>query len=242
MIKIFTSFSLFLLGTLAQAQTTNTTQFTNMEIGKNIQVIYTESDTPSVEAADANLVTEIKNGTLRINVAESNNKVYEVRVSGSGVTHIKAWGALTVTNQMSGKEMSLVLENGATFTGNLRPTQNMMLCMGDNTIFNGLVQTQTLDATFAGNAKTSVTGTADVAVVKAHQRSIFLSGNFAAKKMNISAGDYATVKVYAKNDIAINVTKMARVSFTGKPKNVKMNDNAIAFDNRANATAVVAVN
>jgi hypothetical protein len=243
MIKIFTSLSLFLLGLLAQAQTTETrtvSKFTRMEVGNNIRVIYTESTAPSI-SADANLVAEVKDGTLKINAARPTDETYTVYVSGNNLASIEASGAqITVTDQLSAPELDVTLEADATFEGNVKSAEKFTLHAQENTVFNGRVETSVLDATLNGHAKVCLTGKAQTATFHADNRTICVAGNFTANQMNVIADDYATVKIHAQDRLEIAVSEMARVTYTGKPVLVKMNENAIAVNSLDNAGSAVA--
>jgi|GEM_PF-2471677 len=250
MIKIFTSLSLFLLGMLAQAQTTqtrNVTKFTQMEVGSNIEITCTESATPSLtidapEGKLSNVTTEIKNGTLKIGLTNQDNGIYKVQVNANHLNTIKASGAKVSARQWSGAELNLILENGATFTGNIEPSQKMMLHVAQNATFNGRVKTQILNAEMHGNAKICLTGNAQTVYIEAYDNALCLAGNFSAEYIKVDANGQANVKLRARNTLDITVAEKARVIYTGNPNVIQMNENAIAVGPMQDEVSAVAAN
>lgn len=255
--KIITSLSLFLVGMLAQAQTAEVrkvSSFSKIEIDGKIELVYTETAAPSIKAVAAdeqkrdNLVTEINDGTLHIYMKDNsaqNAETAKVYVTGSGICSIeaKSHAKVTVKNQLSAPELSVTLDSGASFQGLVKSARKVTLRTEKGTVFNGRVETGDFYGNFKGNAKVNLSGTAATACIKSSNAALCLAKNFAAGQLTVNAGDFSKVSVYAKDDINISVAEMAKVTYTGNPENVTMNENAIAIQStRLAAYATIAGN
>lgn len=232
--NIIATLSLFIVGMAAKAQN-NATVFTKIEISGNIELVYTETSAPSVKTDSQNLVTQIENGTLKIYRTDADPQTAKIYVTGSELESIEAKSdaKVVVKNQLSAREVLLTLDSGATFTGNIKSSKKVTLRTDDDTVFNGRIETGTLYGKFDSNAKVNLSGTATTAKLDANARALCLAGNLDASKLSVNASSYSTVKVYGRQNLDIDVSGMAKVTYIGKPSSVNMNENAVALGGKS---------
>jgi len=228
----------FLFGMVAKGQVSETrkaTEFSKVEI-KNAQLVYMESDSNSfrIEAIDetalAQVKTVISGGTLRIT---NNGNAYDkvtVYLSANNIASFKAVSnaAITVENQITAKNVTVTLKSGATFTGNIICEDLAKIEGGSHTSFKGKVTAGTFDGRFDSDAKVILGGTAKKAYILTDATVLCNARNFVADAMAISADGSSKVWVYANKTIDIQVFEAAKVIYNGFPKEVSLNQNAIA--------------
>lgn len=240
---IITSLGLFLIGIMAHAQEKRTvSSFSKIEVSGNIEMVYTETLAPSIKVSpenDANIITEINKGLLKISLKNASTQTMKVYVTGKKLQSIKATGAkVTVKNMLPVADFELALLSGATFNGHIKSGQKVTLRADDHAAFVGRIDAGNLSARLTSDAKMALSGSADVARISTDGRAKCLAGNFSAVKMWVQAAGFSSAKVYAGQSIDIAVSEKAQVAYTGTPADVHMNENAIAYDGRIAAQPI----
>lgn len=242
---------LFFVTLLGQAQTTEkrtVSSFSKIEVKDPIEIIYTEAEAPSINVSagenSSNVVTEINDGILKIQLKDAKEMTgnYKVYVTGHDISSIKASkkASVNAVNQINNPEFSLNLSSGSQFSGSIFAQKSVSIKTDDNTFYKGFVQTDALYADFSDQAKAILTGTVQTAMIKGNNYALCDAGNLSAEKLFINARDYSAVKVYAKKNIDIHVAEMARITYSGKPSEVKMNENAVGTNGKLAKTVIAA--
>ena len=228
----------FLFGMVAKGQVSETrkvTEFSKVEI-KNAELVFMESDSNSfrIEAVDetalAQVKTTISGGTLKIiNKGNAYDKV-KVYVSGNNITAFKANSnaKITIENQVTATNVNVTLKSGSTFTGNIICENQTKLQAGSHTAFKGKIDTGSFDGKFNSDAKVILSGTAKSASLLTDSAVLCNARNFVSENLAINADGNSKVWVYASKNIDINVSETAKVTYSGFPKVVNLNQNAIA--------------
>lgn len=233
MLKIITSLAMFLAGLAAQAQPSevrNVQPFSKIEISGTIELIYTEGIEANLRAESdnfenlKNLVTEVRGNTLRISRAGTDDFPAKIYIEGSGLESIKAAGAskVTITNQISTRDISIGLADAATFSGNVLTDGNISLKAKSGSVFNIRVKSKTLAGRFREGSRINLSGSSETADLFASSRAFCNARNFATGKIAIDASTGANVLVHAGNEIAVTASDMAKVTYYGKPGHVSM--------------------
>ncbi|MFT3795596.1 GIN domain-containing protein [Flavobacterium sp.] len=243
---------LFLTAILGQAQTNekrNVSSFSKIEVKDPIELIYTEGEAPAINVTGnagqlANVSTEINDGMLKIQLKDTKEPMekYTVYVTGHDLSSLKASknAVVNVTNQISAPEFSLTLSSGAQFSGSILTPKSVSIKADDSTFYKGFVQTDAVYGDFSDQAKAILTGNAQTAMIKTNHYALCDAGNFSAEKLFINAREYSTTKIYAKKNIDIHVGESARVTYSGKPSEVKMNENAVGTNGKMTKTVIAA--
>ena len=238
MLKLITMLILFLFGMVAQGQISETrivTGFKQVEV-KNAELIYIESNETSltVEARDnaalEQVSTEITAGTLKI-VNRSNDSQVKVYLSAENVASFKAGSnsKITVAGQITGSNVSVILNSNAVFTGKIATMYKATLEANGQSSFKGHVECGTFKGVFTDDSKVIVCGIAAVAMIHTGNTATFNARNFSAEKLKIDAEGNSKVWAYADNRIDITVLEGAKVIYNGNPKKVDLNEFATSF-------------
>jgi Putative auto-transporter adhesin, head GIN domain len=242
MLKIITTLTIVLFGLLAQAQVTESRELSNfskVEVKNGIQLIYTQSATPSlqVEARDEatiyNVVTEMVGNTLKIYL-EKDSKVAttaKVYLSTPQVVALtaKSKAVITVVDEMTAKNLKLTLRSGAAFTGNIKATGKTKLTADKGTVFNGKVEAPIFVGNFKSNARVNLTGKVQLASISTTDTALLIAKNFVANTIHLNAGGKSRAMIHVDNDVVLNVTESAKVTYSGWPQNIEWNEEAEAI-------------
>lgn len=242
MLKIITTLTLILIGLLAKGQeleNRKASEFSKVEVKNGIELIYTENNKFSLQvetknyATLKNVITEVKGKTLNIylnkndesNQAENSVKVY---LSSKNVDVFKADSnaKITVMNQITSYNSSIFLYSGASFTGNIKNEGTTKLIGDAEAVFNGKIETKSLKGNFKNNAKINITGMANKATIQTYNMSLCNAKNFIANSLYVSAEGNSTVLVHADAEIVVNVADKAKVTYTGLPESIRLNEEA----------------
>ena len=244
MLKIITTLTIFLFGMLAKAQVTenrNVSEFSKVSVANGIELIYTEKHAPSLEietnneATLKNIITEVRGETLKIylkkGVAMPSNEMVKVYLTAQDVLALEAHSnaKITIMDQMNVKNISIILDSGASLTGNIKAFGKTKLYATNETVFNGKIETIVLQGNFKGNAKINLTGNAKKASFQTKDSAFLSAKNFIANTIGLNATGKSVAKLHANNNIALNVTDEAKVSYTGFPGRIELNEEAQAY-------------
>ncbi|OYU80332.1 MAG: hypothetical protein CFE23_09710 [Flavobacterium sp. BFFFF1] len=240
MLKFTTTIILFLIGVLTQAQVTENrtiAAFSKIEVQNGITLVHALAANHSAKViindseSLSNIATETKNGVLKIYTVDNNPvKDVTVYVNINNVTGLTASGKslISLPQAVETRNMDIVLSSGSKFTGLLRSKMRTTLKVSDNAVFDGRVETTRLSAYFTDNAKVNLSGTADDAYVSTANNALLLARNLETKYATVFSSDWSAVTIYSGHNMMINVSDLAKVTYTGEPKNVRLNEEALA--------------
>jgi hypothetical protein len=244
MLKIITTLTLFLFGMLAKAQVTesrNLTAFSKVSVAHGIELLYTEKPTSSLEietnqeATLKNIITEMHGETLKIYLKKGvelpSNEMIKVYLTAQDVQGLEAHSKakITIIDQMHAKNMSILLDSGASLTGNIKTLGKTKVYATNETTYNGKIETDVLQGNFRGTAKINLTGNAKEAVFYTSGSALLSAKNFIAHTIGLNATGKSIAKLHAKNNITLHVTEQACASYTGFPEKIELNEEAHAY-------------
>ncbi|KAB1155038.1 GIN domain-containing protein [Flavobacterium luteum] len=242
MLKIITTLTLILIGLVAKSQEVENrkvSDFSKVEVQNGIELIYTENDQFSLQielqnnASKSNVVTEVKGKKLKIYLPKGNdcNKskgLVKVYLSSKNVAFFKAslYSKIIVTNQISTLNSTVVLNSESVFNGNIKNEGKTKIVGERGTVFNGKIETQILKGNFKDNAKANITGMAIKANLLTNDTALCNAKNFVARSLSITAEGNTIVLVYSDSKIVVTVADKAKVTYTGLPETIQLNDEA----------------
>lgn len=244
MLKIITTLTLFLFGMLAKAQVTesrNVTEFSKVSVAHGIELLYTEKPASSLEietnkeATLKNIITEVHGETLKIylkkDVEIPSNDIIKVYLAAQEVVALEAHSKakITIVDQMNAKNMSILLDSGASLTGNIKTLGKTKLYATNETAFNGKIETNVLQGNFKGTAKINLTGNAKKAAFHTSDSALLSAKNFTAHTIGLNATGKSIAKLHANNSITLHITEQACASYTGFPEKIELNEEAHAY-------------
>lgn len=253
MVKIITTLTVILIGFLAKGQTTENREiadFSKIKISNGIELIYSDASSTSLhlESSNAeilkNTITEVDAKTLNIYLTEGTtlaaNETVKVYVSASQITALNAEtnAKVTIENILKTKNIEVRLNSGASMTGNIKTLGKAKLYASTGTLFNGRIDTNKFQGKFSDNARINLTGTAKKATMSTNDNALVSAKNFIADTVQLHADGKSVAMVYAGNDIALNISSDATVTYIGSPKNVNLNEEARATIKRKNDSLV----
>lgn len=235
MLKIITSLSMFLLGTMAQAQVSESrdmNQFSKIDVSKGVEIIYTQDNTNTLtaEAQDAallkDLITEVKNNTLYIYTAGKTNASFKVRISASGINAIKMdrKSRFTITNQLRASNLDVSL-NKSILSGSIS-ADSLSLVANAGSVINSKITTEMLSASFRNKSVVLLSGIAREGHFTGNTAALCNASELACKKTAIIADGYSKVFANAREEISVVVTDGAQVNYTGLPLKAQLPLNA----------------
>ena len=244
MLKIITSLTLLLFGMLAKGQVSENrtiSEFSKVAISGGIELIYSENPKVSLQVVSnnpeiaKNTITEVDGKTLKIYLTEGNqlaaNDIVKVYVSAPHIDALKAGSnaKITIIERLNASKMNIVLESGATLTGNIKTSGKTKLTAKQNTLFNGKIEALALEGNFKSNAKINLTGNAKNASFQTYDGSLLAARNFIASNIKLSAYGKSKSTIYANTKIDVNVADEASVIYTGFPEEIVLNEEAESF-------------
>ena len=242
MLKIITTLTLFLIGIVAKGQVVENrtvSGFSKVEVKNGIELIYTESKTPSlqIEAQDHcflnNIMTEVKGNTLKIYLSKNGNqneKLVKVHLSAQNLTAFEAnsKAKIRVINQISADNVNIILNSESQFYGTTVSKEKTKLTANIGTVFNGRVETSSFIGNFKDNAKINLSGGTQNARFQTTDTTLLDAKNFIANTVNLNATGKSLAMIHVDKTIAVSVADEAKVSYTGFPDKIKMNEDATA--------------
>lgn len=216
------------------------TPFTAMEVGNGIEVVFTQSDAPSLrvesdnEAYLGNIVTEVKGSTLTIYMDEGGELkqglgTARVYVSQKNVTAFKAatGASVKITGKLTADTVNIKLATGSAFTGMLE-TRATYVKAASGSVFRGNVTTAAFGGTVSGGATIKVVGTSGNTNVVCNG-GVLQAGKLISDKANIIASNAGAAYVNAVNSISVNADSSSSVTYYGEPGHVKLSANTYAI-------------
>ncbi|WP_298224634.1 DUF2807 domain-containing protein [Flavobacterium sp.] len=256
MLKIITTLTVFLVGMLAKAQVTenrNTTDFSQVAVTGGIELIYNEAPSTSLriesnnEATLKNVITEMNGKTLKITLKKGTEmptgETVKVYVTANHIVALEAHSKakITIEEQLNADQLDIVLDSGASLSGNIKTSGKTKLYASTGTTFNGRIEAAMLKGTFHDNARINLTGKVKKAAFQTTDSALLCARNFTANTIHMNANGTSVAKLHANDNIALNVTEQAKVSYVGYPEKMVLNEEAQAF-NKANCQQLVSYN
>ncbi len=245
MLKIITSLTLFLIGMLAKGQeveTRNVSSFSKVKVQHGIELVYIESNTPSIRIEAENKVimknisTIVSGNTLNIDLVNSKaalplNSEVKVYVSASNLQGLQAStkAKITIVEELNTNSMHIVLGSGTTFNGIVKAKGTIQLETNKGSIFEGKIEALTLNGVFKNDSKIILTGKSQKSTFESSDTVQFNAGNFIANSITIHANGLSSSMIHANSNLAVNVTDEAKVTYTGFPDQIELNEEASTF-------------
>lgn len=246
MLKITTMLILFFLGIMANAQQTESrtvSGFTKITVHDGVEVIYTQNENIALTVESStieglkNLITEVKNGELRIyQMNKTNQANIKIYLSADGISSFVAntKATITATAPVFTQNATIDLYSGAAFNATIKANGKIVLNAGNGTEFNIQVMTSSLEGNFKSNSRINLCGTAKNTTINASENAFCTSKNLLSDNIKINAQDNSAVLIFAKDKISINVADSGKVTYTGSPRHTQWNDNAYATTQNKN--------
>jgi putative autotransporter adhesin-like protein len=240
MLKITTTFILFLIGVLTQAQVSENrtiTDFSKIEVKNGISISYSNDLIRSAKVecgnneALKNIVMEVKNGTLKIYTAD-NNPVKDVTIfiHGNAVNAFSASSkaSITLPQTLETRSMEITLSTGAKFLGMVKARANTVLKVSDDAFFNGRVETGKLSGDFSDNAKVVLSGNVYEAFIFTSKNAMLTARNLDTENTVVFASGQSMVNMHAGTNLTLNISDTSKVTYSGTPENVNYSEGALA--------------
>ena len=245
MLKIITTLTLFLIGILAKGQEVEmrtVSSFSKVKVQHGIELVYTESDTQSlrIEAANQsimkNITTTVKGHTLTIDILNekdftTNGGKIRVYLAANNLVTLEANtnAIVTIDDALTAKNLTINLRSGASLTGNIKVSENTKLIATDNSSFNGKIETSSLTANLMKNAKINITGKANRAAFETSNTVVLSARNFFSNAITMKASENSVASIYAHSNLTVDVADDAKITYTGFPDNIALNEDAVAL-------------
>lgn len=245
MLKIITTLTLFLIGILAKGQEVETrtvSSFSKVKVQHGIELICIEGEIPSIriEANNSSIFdkisTTVRGNTLTVD--SKNCKETEIKNSALRVYVVsKEWNTLeancnakiTIEESINPINLKIVLKSGASLSGTVKACSEVKLLASENTIFNGKIECLRLEGTFSNNAKVNLTGKAEKTSFESTHDVLLSARNFVSKSITVSAHGKSIAALYAHSKLIVDVADEARVTYTGFPDNIALNEEATSL-------------
>lgn len=215
--------------------------FTSIEAANDIEVVFTESDKNELRVVapselQEGIVTELRGSDLRIYArnGERTQKV-KVLVSGQNISKIKAKSGASIVFEkpLFARNVTVEVGSDAKISATIAAS-NISLTALSGSICNVRVQSRTLNARFAADAKVNLSGNAVFANLYGEGHSFVNAKNFIAKTLGITAKDRAELQVYSGENLSLKLDDHAKVVYKGTPLKLDMNDRAVASKSQPN--------
>lgn len=225
-----------LMGLMAQAQekfseTRTVKGFTNIEVSRGIEVIYTQGTETTVTAeatsqAHLNYITTHSNGkTLVVTLQEPKGQTLQapllmtVYVIAPELKNLKAatGASIKTLGTTKAEKLGMELSSGATFSGKLA-TNDFRLTARSGAGFRGVVNTETFSSTLRGGASVKLTGSAKNTNIVSDSGATCMAGSFVTEKANIDAMGTSSVLLRVKDRIKAKSDNSATITFFGNPQ------------------------
>lgn len=227
MLKLIITVTMFMTALLCQGQVSETRKvqsFSKIEVASGIEVYYKETQEETslkVEANEGNLtdiITEVDGETLKI-AANGKMKNVKVYISAKDVESFKASSKSSIIfkNTIHTKNISIALESGAYFKGYFKSKGLTNIETGKNTEFNGRIETASFIGDFKSHSRVNISGTAEKAIIKSASKAYCNARNFLTENTEVDS-DNSIVIITSNNNINVNATDNAKVTYLGSPK------------------------
>lgn len=227
MLKLIITVTMFMTALLCQSQVSETRKiesFSKIEVASEIELSYKETQEETsikVEANEGNLtdiITEVEGTTLKI-FATGNAKNVKVHVVAKDVESFRASSKSRIIfkNTIHTENISIALESGAYFKGYFKSKGLTNIETGKNTEFNGRIETASFIGDFKSHSKVNISGTAEKATIKSASKAYCNARNFLTEDTEVDS-DNSIVIITSHNNINVNATDNAKVTYFGSPK------------------------
>ena len=215
------------------------TLFTAMEVENGIEVVFTQSDAPSLrvesdnQAYLDNIVTEVKGTTLKIHMGEDGKMkqglgTARVYVSQKNVADFKAatGASIKITGKLVTDAVDIKLATGSAFTGMLE-TKTAHVKAASGAVFRGNLSTSAFEGTVSGGATIKVIGTSRETKVLCNG-GVLEAGKLISEKASIIASNAGSAYVNAVKSIKVDADSSSSVTYYGEPADVALSTNTYA--------------
>ncbi|MFD2601098.1 GIN domain-containing protein [Flavobacterium suzhouense] len=242
--QFLTTALLVVIGLSAQAQTSETRKsenFTTLDVKNGIEVVFTQSDAPSLKVESdniktlENIVTEFSKGSLKVYMRDNENKgpvlgVAKVYVSAAHVKNFKAVTGATIkaNGKITGEELSVKLASGASFTGELNSSKKCIIKAESGSMFRGIVKTVEFEGKTTSGSTIKITGNADITKVACNNGSL-IAGKFLSQNADIKTTNGSTAFVNAIKSISADADNSSSITYYGEPAEVNLGNNMYAI-------------
>ncbi|WP_026705847.1 GIN domain-containing protein [Flavobacterium soli] len=231
MLKLIITVTMFMTALLCQAQVSETRKaesFSKIEVASGIELSYKETQEEAsilVEADEGNLtniITEVDGETLRISAKEEVKNVM-VYIAAKDVESFKASSKSRIIfkNTIHTENISIALESGAYFKGYFKSKGLTNIETGKNTEFNGRIETASFIGDFKSHSKVNISGNTEKAIIKSASKAYCNAKNFLTENAEVYS-DNSIVMITSHNNIDVNATDNAKVTYFGSPKKVNI--------------------
>ena len=234
---------LALAGIGAQAQTSETRKsedFNALEVKNGIDVVFTQSDQPSLKVesnSEANLediITEYKNGTLKIYMRELENGnairgVAKVYISAGNVSNFKAvtGASVKVNGKLAVEELTVKLATGASFVAEAH-TKKCTVKAESGSMFRGYITTAAFNGKAAGGATIKISGSTETISAWCNNGSL-MAGKFLCQRADVKTINASTAFVNASKSISVDADNSSSITYYGEPADVNLGSNMYAI-------------
>lgn len=227
---------MFMTALLAQAQVSETRKagnFSKIEVASGIELRYKETqDEASIkveanEGSLTNIITEVEGETLKIST-KGKAKNIKVFVSARDIESFKAISKSKIifVNTIHTENISIALESGAYFKGYFKSNNYTNIETGADTEFNGRIETTSFKGDFKSHSKINISGNAQKATIRSASKAYCNARNFLTEKTEVDS-DNSIVIITSKNNININATDNASVTYFGSPKKASIENESL---------------
>lgn len=224
---------MFITTLLCQAQVSEmrkTNHFSRIEVASGIELSYTETQEEAsikVEANDGiltDIITEVDGETLKIS-AKGKTKKVKVYVSAKDVESFKASSKSRIVfeNKVNAENINIELETESYFKGYAKAKKQMNVETGNDTEFNGRIETDSFTGNFKSHSKANISGNAKNAMLRSSAKAFCNAKNFLTENTKV-ASDNSKIIVTGKNKIDVNASDNATVTYFGSPKKVTVDE------------------
>ena len=188
--------------------------FNKIEVSKGEELIFTESNVPSIKVETDDLekinriATEISGGVLKVYVnklkenRDFNFKILKVTVSQANVSSfsVSTGASIAVTNAITQAKLRLDVSSGAHFEGKL------------------LVSS--LEGDFSSGSSSSLSGSCETARITATSAANCDARKLLIQEAKIFASSVSTVSTTVKKSLVAKASSRAIIEYVGKPEEV----------------------
>ncbi|PZR23458.1 MAG: hypothetical protein DI539_03280 [Flavobacterium psychrophilum] len=232
------------IGLGAQAQTSETRKsenFTTLDVKNGIEVVFTQSDAPSLKVESnnennlSNIITQFSKGTLKVYMRDNENRgtisgVARVYVSAADVNNFKATTGATIkaNGKVVNDEITVKLTSGASFVGELNGTKKCTIKTESGSMFRGIVKTVDFEGRAYSGSTIKISGNTDNAKVVCNNGSL-MAGKFLSQDADVKTTNAATAFISAAKSISADADNSSSITYYGEPADVNLGTNMYAI-------------
>jgi len=231
------------MGMVTKAQITENrtvSGYSKVNVQDGVQLIYEQNEKETlvikVDNAESlgNLVTEVKNGELKIYLVDkkkNDGKSIAVSLTAPGIHSFVVGTAATITinSPLYTENFNVDLSSGAEFRGSVIASRKIIMnTTGKGTELNLRTESESLEGSFKSNSRVNLCGKTENATIYTSQNALCAAKNLLANKVTVAAEGSSIVFIHTKDKININVEDAAKVTYIGSPELFEWNENAYA--------------